>query len=71
MRPGFAGDANIAAASGMLECVKLVRFITHRDKAAELYRKLRLTQSCGNICIAKPARPFILDQKFCDHGGLG
>jgi len=41
MRPGFAGVANIAAASGMLECVKLVRFITNRDKAAELYRKLR------------------------------
>ena len=29
----------------MLECVKLVRFITNRDKAAELYRKLRLTVS--------------------------
>lgn len=59
MRPGFAGVANIAAASGMLECVKLVRFITNRDKAAELHRKLRLTQSCGDIYIASPARPFI------------
>ncbi len=71
MRPGFAGVANIAAASGMLECVKLVRFITNRDKAAELYRKLRLTQSCGDTYIAKPAGPFILDQKFYDHSGLG
>ncbi len=40
MRPGFAEVANIAAASGMLECVKLVRFITNRDKAAELHSRV-------------------------------
>ena len=46
----------------MLECINLVRFITNSDKAAELYRKLRLTQYMwGSPTAYEPARPLSFD----------